>query len=353
MASKKQKSKKNTLGEARKAKQDEFYTQRRDIENELFHYKDHFKDKVIYMNCDDPATSEFWKFFVNNFEAWEIKKLIATHYDPDETKQSYKIEIERPPVVPSKGGNGGGKGEIKNTTDQINLWLDPEPIPIKGNGDFRSPACIELLKEADIVVTNPPFSKFREYIAQLMKYKKSFVIIGNQNAITYKEFFPYLKNNQIWMGYNSGDMAFKVPDYYQPRPTRFWIDETGQKWRSLGNACWFTNLDIPKRHQKLDLRAVQYKGNEDKYPKYDNYEAIEVSKVIDIPGDYLGVMGVPVTFMSKHSPDQFEIVGLTAGNIRGLAGIESKTGKDGPYIDGKLKYGRIFIKRKDAPQNGN
>ena len=313
------------LNNAKRAKKDEFYTRREDIERELTHYADHFRGKTVYCNCDDPETSEFWRFFVRNFWAYGLKKLMATHYDPDEKNYSYKLELTELP---------DGQFSYAGVKTQIPC-----------NGDFRSAACIELLKEADIVVTNPPFSLFREYVAQLMEYGKKFVIIGNQNALTYREIFTLLRDNQIWLGYYSGDMAFKVPDYYEAKETRFWIDETGQKWRSMGNACWYTNLDIPKRHMPLDLRGNLYAGNEDRFLFFDNYDAINVDKVADIPNDFYGVMGVPVTFMDKYCPEQFEIIGLAAGNIRGLSGMIPSTGKDGPYINGKLKYGRIMIRR--------
>ena len=268
------------LNNAKRAKKDEFYTRREDIERELTHYAEHFRGKAVYCNCDDPERSEFWQFFVRNFWAYGLKKLMATHYEPDEKNYSYKLELTE-----TETGQLSYEGAVKTQ------------IPC--NGDFRSAACIELLKETDIVVTNPPFSLFREYVAQLMEYGKKFVIIGGLNAVKYKEIFPLLRDNKIWLGYYSGDMAFKVPAYYEPRPTRFWIDETGQKWRSMGNTCWFTNLDIPKRHQPLDLRGNRFDAV--KYPKYDNYNAIEVSKVEDIPDDYDGLMGVPITFMMKYN----------------------------------------------------
>ncbi len=218
-------------------------------------------------------------------------------------------------------------------------------IPLQQNGDFRSPECIEILKQSDIVVTNPPFSLFREYVAQLMEYEKKFVIVGNQNAITYKETFKLIKENKIWLGNKSGDMAFRVPDYYEEKATRYWQDETGQKWRSLGNICWFTNLDHAKRHEELLL----YKAySEEEYPKYDNYDAIEVNKVKDIPFDYQGAMGVPITFMDKYNPDQFEI--LSANDFRISNKIPFKEhglikDKDGT-INGKPTYVRIVIKHK-------
>lgn len=321
-----------SLHAAKKTKKDEFYTRREDIENELSHYADHFRDKVVYCNCDDPVTSEFWQFFMRNFRPWGLKKLIATHYEPDEKNYAYMLEI-------SEDTNGDGVVD----------WRDePTVTQIPCNGDFRSAACIELLKQADIVVTNPPFSLFREYVAQLMEYEKKFVIIGPQNAITYKEIFPLLMNDKMWLGYgfNHGDAYFHVPaesvgDYaagvYNP--------ETGLV--HFRNCTWYTNLDIPKRHIGIDLRGNYYDPTI--HEKYDNYEAININRVDDIPNDYFGVMGVPITFMDKYNPEQFVIVGLIAGNIRGLAGIPTSTGKDGPYLHGKLKYGRILIRRKEQP----
>lgn len=315
------KAKNTALNQAGKAKEDEFYTKISDIEKELKHYKEHFKGKTIFMNCDDPETSNFWQYFMLNFSVLELRKIIATHYETD--KPSYKLEYS---LLPDKNGQ---------------ITFDVIRTPLKQNGDFRSPECIEILKEADIVVTNPPFSLFREYIAQLIEYDKKFLIIGGQNNITNRDVFPMLKDNKVWLGYYSGDMEFTVPDYYEPRATRY-REENGIKYRSMGNICWYTNLDIPKRHEDITI----FKNyNSDEYKNYDNYDAINVDKVADIPIDYYGYMGVPITFMSKHNPNQFEIIGLIAGNIKGLAGIPTKTGKDGPYIDGKLKYGRILIRR--------
>ena len=296
------------LHKAKNAKNDEFYTQLTDIEKELMHYKEHFKDKVVFCNCDDPKESAFWKYFDGQFNRLGLKRLIATHYEPG--KQSYLLDRtrigEESPTI------------IKN---------------LNGDGDFRSEECIELLKQSDIVITNPPFSLFREYIAQLMKYEKKFIIIGNKNAITYKEFFPLLKENKVWIGYNS------VKEFMRP-------DGTIQKF---GNIGWYSNLDIKKRHEQIDLYE-RYKGNEEHYPKYDNYEAIEVSKVIEIPKDYFGVMGVPITFLDKYCPEQFVILGMesSAGYDYEIVGIPLLVKGDArPTINNKTKYARVFIKRKE------
>ena len=315
------------LAAAKRAKNDEFYTRREDIENELMHYSDHFAGKTVYCNCDDPDTSEFWKFFQRNFSAWGLKRLIATHYEPDAANYSYMIEM-----------NPG------------DAW-DGTPVrkPIQSNGDFRSAACIELLEQVDIVVTNPPFSLFREYVAQLMEYRKKFLIIGPRNAITYKEVFPLLKDNHVWLGYgfSGGNAYFAIPVGTEDQYAKgVYNSETCLvKFR---NCCWFTNLDHKKRHEPLDLRGVYYKGNEDKYPKYDNYDAIEVSKTADIPCDYDGVMGVPITFLDKYCPEQFEIIGATESEGRGFsAGLWDETSSvSQPLVDGQRRYKRLFVKRK-------
>ena len=292
---------KKTFRDAKVAKEDEFYTQLADIENELKHYKEHFRGKTVLCNCDDPRVSNFFHYFSYNFEKLGLKRLITTCYKSQNRDLFSTNDSERAIWLEYFGDRNG------------NLVPDPEEIGINyfdGDGDFRSPECIELLKQADIVVTNPPFSLFREYVAQLMKYEKKFVILGNQNAITYKEIFPYLKDNKMWLGSSLSFAKFKVPNYYEPRATRFWVDEDGQKWRSMGNICWFTNLDIAKRHEDLILYKIY---NSDEYPSYDNYNAIEVRKVAEIPMDYYGVMGVPITFMDKYNPEQFEIVTLGIG----------------------------------------
>ena len=317
-----------SLRDANKAKEDEFYTELSDIENELRHYKTHFKDKVVLCNCDDPRVSNFFHYFSYNFEQLGLKKLITTCYKNQNRDLFSQNDSERAIWLEYFGDRNN------------NRVPDPDEIGIhyfQGDGDFRSSECIELLKQADIVVTNPPFSLFREYVAQLMKYEKKFVILGNQNAITYKEIFSFIQANQLWLGRTLSFAKFRVPDYYEPRATRFWIDESGQKWRSMGNICWFTNLDIAKRHEDLIL----YKHYTlEEYPKYDNYDAINVDKTAEIPMDYNGVMGVPITFLDKYNPEQFEIIGL------------DRYVEDNPKyghrftINGKETYARILIRRR-------
>lgn len=268
---------------AKRNKNDEFYTQYCDIEDELKHYKKCFKGKVIYCNCDNPKYSQFYRYFKRNFNSLGLKRLIVTYYKKG--SKVHKTEIYSGVVLRKQ---------------------------IKGNGDFRSKECVKLMKQADIVVTNPPFSLFREYVAQLIKYKKKFLIIGSMNAITYKEFFPLIKDGFVWPGFSfNKTMVFAMPESYKAKTNE--RDDMGRKLGKVPGICWFTNLDISKRHESLDLRGVYYKGNEDKYPHYDNYDAIEVSRVQDIPCDYDGVMGVPITFLDKHCPEQFEILGLCSG----------------------------------------
>lgn len=343
-----------SLRAAERAKQDEFYTQISDIENELNHYKEHFRDKVVFCNCDDPYESNFFKYFANNFNEFRLRKLIATCYNgspvsgnelllnfgdsiDDPKKIAYKVEITE-----VRDFNGDGSEDLADI--RYLMQNDKNVISIlHENGDFRSQECVALLKEADIVVTNPPFSLFRKYVEQLMTYNKKFLIIGNQNALTYKDIFTYIKMNKLWLGYKFGDMSFQVPSYFTPRATRYWIDATGQKWRSMGNVCWFTNLDIQKRHESLILYK---KYTPEEYPKYDNYNAININKVADIPFDYEGVMGVPITFMDKYNPEQFELLGImNTGEIN--EGIRySNTPHGRPVINGKELYLRILIRRK-------
>lgn len=305
-----------TLDNAKNMKKDEFYTQLTDIEKEMRYYKKHFKDKTILCNCDDPFESNFFKYFVLNFNRLKLKKLIATCYsgspianqqlsifdinkDSEENaNKPYKAVVT---TVYDKTGNGG-----IDMADIVELFKsgENELTELEGNGDFRSQECLDLLEEADIVVTNPPFSLFREYVATLMKYNKKFIIIGHQNAITYKEIFPLLKNNKMWLG---NGFAGNVGFFKSPYKDKAVSSQHKEGMIRVSGVMWFTNLDIKKRHEKLIL-VKRY--NPENYPKYDNYDAINVNKTADIPCDYAGVMGVPITFMNKYSPEQFEIIGL-------------------------------------------
>lgn len=321
----------SNLHKANRAKKDEFYTQLSDIENELKHYKDQLRGKVIFCNCDDPKESNFVKYFTMNFEHLGLKKLIATHYKDANlftNEQPYRLEY----YGTKKGTN------MPNPKDFI--------VKMLSDGDFRSDECIELLKEADIVVTNPPFSLFREYVSQLVEFEKKFLILGDQNAITYKEIFKLIKEDKLWFGYdNGGTKWFQVPDEYNIDTESRKKVINGKKFFSMGRIMWFTNLDTEKRHQELVLYK---KYNSIVYKKYENFDAIEVSKVTDIPMDYEGVMGVPVTFLDKYNPNQFEILWTTD---RGGDGMLNKiklphTRYDAPVVEGKGLYKRILIKNK-------
>ena len=315
------------LRKARVTKKDEFYTQLTDIEKECGRYKDYFKDKIIFCNCDDPHISKFFHYFSYNFEYLGLKKLVTTCYknqNPNlfsENKYGKAIYLEY---------NGAKHGErIPN----------PKEIGIKhleSDGDFRNYECIDLLKEADIIVTNPPFSLFREYVAQLIEYDKKFLIIGNLNAIIYKEISKLIKNNKIWFGHSihSGDREFGVPPDYPLNAANSRIDENGNKYIRVKGVRWYTNLYYKKRHEDLILYKKYY-GNENEYLKYDNYDAINVDKTKDIPMDYRGAIGVPITFMDKYNPDQFEIIKFRKGDDN----------KD-LSINGKYIYTRILIKNK-------
>lgn len=310
-----------SLHAAKATKQDEFYTQLSDIEKELRHYTKHFKGKTVLCNCDDPRISNFFHFFSHNFEKLKLKRLITTCYKNQNADLFSTHKAERGVYLEYKGD--------KNR----NRVPDPAEIgvqPFKGDGDFRSEECIALLKQSDIVVTNPPFSLFREYVQQLVEHGKKFLIIGNQNAISYKEIFDLIKDNKIWLGY-SHPVSFIVPDHYEMREVRSWRDENGTNWRSLGNACWFTNLDIAKRHEDLVLYK---KYDEEEYPKYANFEAIEVSKYSDIPIDYKKAMGVPVTFLEHYNPEQFVIL----GSSRTLGNPMSSIAKKGTFLQGGMRF---------------
>ncbi|MBQ6132725.1 MAG: adenine-specific methyltransferase EcoRI family protein [Lachnospiraceae bacterium] len=319
------------LHKAQTDKKDEFYTQLEDIEAELKYYKPHFKNKVVFCNCDDPYESNFFKYFAMNFNFLGLKKLIATCYatspvmytqltlfgDEEPTgvkekgKKPYKVEITE-----VKDVNGDGAIDLE---DVEALLKKNKPKLLKGDGDFRSEECIELLKEADIVVTNPPFSLFRDYVAVLEQYKKKYLIIGNVNALTYKEIFPLIKDNKLWLGasIHSGDREFRVPDSYPLNASSTRIDEHGRKYIRVKGVRWWTNLDYKQRHEDLILYK-KYSPKE--YPKYDNYDAIDVCKTSEIPCDYDDIMGVPVTFLDKYNPEQFEIIGCA--DYTGLYGSD-------------------------------
>lgn len=327
------------LSNAKANKKDEFYTQLTDIERELKHYKQQFKGKVVLCNCDDPRVSNFFHFFSYNFEKFGLKKLIATCYKSQDMDLFSENKSEQAIYLEYEGDKNG---------DNI---PNPEEIGIKnlrGDGDFRSKECVELLKEADIVVTNPPFSLFREYVSQIVEHNKKFLIVGNINAITYKEIFKLIKENKSWLGVNMGRgiSGFIVPKHYELYGTEARIDENGNRIVATNNCLWLTNLDNSKRHEDIIL----YKNySTEEFPTYDNYDAINVNKTKDIPMDYAGVMGVPITFLDKYNPEQFEILGLSAsaGYSEEIVGIPFLGEKDArPLLGGKNTYARIFIKNK-------
>ncbi|NTU66360.1 MAG: adenosine deaminase [Candidatus Moranbacteria bacterium] len=313
------------LQKAKESKSDEFYTQLSDIESELQYYKDHFKGKVVFCNCDDPGTSNFFKYFASNFKELGLKKLISACYRRQERNLFNTKEYESGFFYEYSGA------KVEKTKPSLN-----EVVHFKGDGDFRSAESIELLKRSDIVVTNPPFSLFREYVEQLIRYDKKFLVIGNINAITYKEIFKLIKGNKAWLGINLGRgiSGFIVPEHYELYGTEARIDNLGNRVVSPNNCLWLTNLDTPKRHEDMTL-AKSYFGNEIEYPRYDNYDGINVNKTKDIPSDYSGVMGVPITFLHKYNPEQFEIIKFRKGNDE----------KD-LSINGKCPYFRILIKNK-------
>ena len=333
------KSQNTNLTLAKTNKKDEFYTQLSDIEKELKHYKNHFKGKVVLCNCDDPRVSNFFHFFSYNFEKFGLKKLIATCYKSQDSDLFSQNNSERAIYLEYTGDKNG------------NNVPDAEEIGIKhlqGDGDFRSKECIELLKQADIVVTNPPFSLFREYVAQLVEYDKKFVIIGNLNALTYRDIFKLVKENKLWFGHSihSGDREFRVPQDYPLNAAGSRVDEEGNKYIRVKGVRWFTNLDYTERHEDLLLYKTY---SPEEYPTYDNYDAINVDVTKEIPMDYRGVMGVPITYIDKYNPDQFEILGMasSAGYNPDIVGIPFIGDKDArPLINGKNTYARVFIKNK-------
>lgn len=326
-------AKNDNLHKAKRAKADEFYTQLSDIENECKHYWEHFKGKTILCNCDDPRVSNFFRYFSLNFEHLGLKKLIATCYKNQDIDLFSQESSEKAVYIIYEGDKNGNRQVDDN---------ELEVKELQGDGDFRSKECIELLKEADIVVTNPPFSLFREYVAQLIEYEKKFLIIGNKNAITYKEIFKLIKENKMWIGSMpmSNDLLFRLPKEASEELVN--TKKQGSAYRIVNgeilgrsSSIWFTNLDHKKRHEELIL----YKNyTPEEYPKYDNYDAIEVKKTAEIPMNYNGVMGVPITFLDKYNPEQFEILGLDDHRVQWRG--------RGPEINGKCVYRRIIIKKK-------
>jgi hypothetical protein len=368
------------LTQAKQAKNDEFYTQYQDIQKEIEAYLEFdphtFRDKVVYCNCDDPYESNFFRYFVLNFNKLGLKKLITTSYKPSPIANTQlslfgeEIGLAQPKGRPKVTANRfvisevqdidrNGEINLKDIAEQLKANKNNEWAPLEGDGDFRSPECVELLKQSDIVVTNPPFSLFREYVKQLFDYNKKFLIIGNMNAITYKEIFPKIKENKMWLGAtgNGVDMVFAVPN---GMPIKESYKEKAAKlgyignYTRLGNSCWFTNLDHGRRHQPLKLMTMEenerfnkkVQKNPTAYQKYDNYEAIEVPYTDAIPSDYGGVMGVPISFLDKYNPDQFEIVGWSRHNAYNMDGGYWKGGKNDATINGKDVYRRILIKHK-------
>jgi len=320
------------LNKAAKAKKDEFYTQLSDIDKELKHYKEHFKDKVVYCNCDDPRISNFFHYFSYNFEHLGLKKLIATCYKNQNVDLFSQNDSEKAIYLEYEGDKNENK-----VPDLEEIGINY----LKGDGDFRSKESIELLKQSDIVVTNPPFSLFREYVAQLVEYDKKFLIIGNVNAITYKEIFKLIKENKLWLGasIHSGDREFGVPDGYPLIAAGYRVDDKGRKFIRVKGVRWFTNLDYKERHE--DIILVK-KYNPEEFPKYDNYDAINVDKTKDIPIDYEGVMGVPITFMDKYNSIQFEIIGCNRGVDQDPNGVYGR----GSFLNGKETFKRLFIRNK-------
>lgn len=343
------------LRDANRAKKDEFYTQLSDIENELKHYTAHFKDKTVLCNCDDPRVSNFFHYFAYNFERLGLKRLITTCYKNQNTNLFSENKSEQAVYLIYAGDKNG------------NRVPDVEEIgvhPLKGDGDFRSAECIELLKQADIVVTNPPFSLFREYVSQLIEYNKKFLIIGNLNAVTYKEIFPLLKEGKIWFGISihSGDREFGVPDDYPINASGWRIDKYGNKFIRVKGVRWYTNLDYQSRHEDLILYK---KYSSEEYPKYENFDAININTTAHIPKDYNGLMGVPITFMDKYCPEQFEIIGLGISSSGLEIGVQPYKPEHKEYrkkvqkreaVDGDLylvkdgvvdvPYARIIIKKR-------
>lgn len=354
-----------SLTKAKQNKEDEFYTQLSDIENELGKYYELkvFEGKTVICNCDDPFESNFTLYFLMHFNALKLKRLISTGYSTSSVmgrdlqlytgtngQEAYCLDIKS-----TKDYLTGQQTDLDSLSAKKMLEKNRDVLTyrLEGDGDFRSEESIALLEQADIVVGNPPFSLFRKYLDLIIEHNKLFLIIGNQNNITYKETFKWILQGKVWLGYNAGDMAFMVPDCYEARETRFWIDESGQKWRSFGNICWFTNIDTPKHHELFRTGYV-YKGHEEMYPKYDGYDVIDLGKYRKdgkrtgdssvLPYDYDGVMGVPISWLSKYCPEQFEIVGIA--NSARYIGYQCLT-----YLNKEKIYNRLLIKSKHPGRN--
>ena len=355
------------LARAKNAKQDEFYTQLVDIEKELKHYRAQFLGKVILCNCDDPYESNFFRYFALNFNLLKLKKLIATSYAKSamvgghlplldieglkpEGSEPYAIEINEVPDHNGDGATDLGDVEYLLRNDANTCRTLSGDLQFAG-GDFRSQQCIDILQQADVVVTNPPFSLFREYVGQLIDHNKKFLVVGNQNQVATNEIARLITEGKMWQGNYTGDMAFRVPSHYEPRETRYWVDQEGQKWRSLGTGCWYTNLDFAKRHETL---ALFKNYHPDEYPDYVNYDAIEVGRYTEIPVDYVGAMGLPITALAKISPDQFEIIGFSGTLARPMSDVvPGQTGSGRFYLDvGNGQYKRMYdrvVIRKMSP----
>ena len=339
-------SKNSDMHKAKRAKNDEFYTQLTDIEKEMYHYREHFRGKVIYCNCDDPRVSNFFKFFSYQFETLGLKKLIATCYKNQDSDIFSKGDSDKAVYLEYTGDKNGNK-----VPDD---W-EVRAKPLEGDGDFRSPESIALLKQADIVVTNPPFSLFREHIAQLIEYDKKFIVLGNMGSVIYKDIFKLMKDGKLWIGYKSmgSDMLFDVPPDFAKHLVGTKKEGSGYKVidgvvKGRASAIWFTNLEHQRRNEEITL-VKKYEGNESDYPKYDNYDAINVDKVKDIPKDYKGVMGVPISFLDKYNPEQFSILGIsrswdTSMDVEAIRIHDIK--RDNGLIGGKEKYVRLFIQNK-------
>jgi len=337
-------SKNATLQNAKNKKYDEFFTTYEDVESELSHYVKHFAGKTVLCNCDDPFTSNFCLFFLRHFNVLKLRRLICTSCRVAHAVPIGTARVAHFPlcglVLDTKPFCSGDT--VVPLAVVAKFLAKPDTVrTLKGDGDFRSEECKDYLRQADIVVTNPPFSLFKELFTMLVKGKKKFLLVGNQNALTYKEIFPFIQGNKVWTGYQFGDMKFRVPADSEPRKTRCWIDEQGQKWRSLGNAMWLTNLDIERRHKKMVL-TKHYTPEE--FPFYDSYDAINVRRITDIPYDFAGIMGVPITIINRYNCEQFELVG------------EANHGSDNehdlfkPTLKGKLLFKRILIRNRQVQQ---